>query len=408
MTERNPDVVIIGAGPIGASAALGLAQSGLEVVLADARPPTPQVRSDGRNFAIVAGSWRLLTRLGVTDELAAACEPLWGLEAIDGGRHWLGRPRLRFTARDLEGADPDEPLGQMVRAEALQAALDSKVARQENLSVMAPARFLTLQPEEGSVAVHFETGDRLSTGLVLGADGINSAVRSALNIRTEGRDYQQSVFTANVKLSEPHHGIARQLFTPEGPFATLPLPDNCANLAWYLKRGAAETLADLPREQAEAELNLRFAEFAGPMRILSETGAYPLKLQLATEIIGPHAALLGDAARRVTPLAGQGLNQGFRDVAALIESAREAMYLGGAIGSAQMLAAYSQARRFEGSATALFLDGIDRLFSNDLAVPKVARSIGLQLAANFPPLRKTMTQHASASEPSVHALMDFL
>ena len=235
---------------------------------------------------------------------------------------------------------------------------------------------------------------------------MQSGVRKALNIGVEGRDYGQSVFTANVQLSAPHQGIARQLFTPEGPFATLPLPDDCANLACYMKRGAAETLAALPVEQAEAELNARYAGFAGHMKIISETGAYPLKLQIATDMIARRAVLVGDAVRRVTPLAGQGLNQGFRDVAALIETVDEAIRLGDAVGSHQMCLAYRQARRFEGHAAALFLDGLDRLFSTDRLVPKALRSLGLGLASKWPGLRKAMAQRASASETGVPEWMD--
>ncbi|MEM9055716.1 MAG: FAD-dependent monooxygenase, partial [Pseudomonadota bacterium] len=237
--------------------------------------------------------------------------------------------------------------------------------------------------------------------LLVGADGMNSPVRNALNIPVEGRDYKKSVFTANVSLSKPHDGIARQLFTPEGPFATLPLKGDRANLAWYMKRGAAEVLAALPVAEAEAELNARFAAFAGDMKIEDKAGAYPLILQLATMIKGPRTALVGDAARRVNPLAGQGLNQGFRDVAALIEIVEDTLRLGGEIGSPQMLEAYSNARRFDGAGTALILDAIDRLFSNDALLTKPARSLGLLAASKISPLRRFLAKKASATEAGV-------
>ena len=401
MTTHVFDIAVVGAGPTGASLALGLANLGLDVALIDARDPSVPPRPDGRNFAIVTGSWRLLRSLGVTDALEDTSQPLNGLEAVDGGTHFFGQPSVLFDKSDLDSPDPDEPLGQMVMAEPLQAALDEAVAAHEQITSFAPAFFKTVERDAYQATLHLEDGTTLNTRLLVGADGMRSPVREAVGIETEGRDYQKSVFTANVQLSQPHNGIARQLFTPEGPFATLPLTGNRANLAWYMQRGAAETLAKLPTEAAEAELNARFSEFAGPMTIEGAAGSYPLILQLATEITSQRTALIGDAARRVNPLAGQGLNQGFRDVAALIEIAEETLRLGGDIGGPMMLQAYSQARRFDGSGTALTLDAIDRLFSNDSLITKPIRSLGLIAASRISPLRRYLAQKASATENGV-------
>ena len=401
MSIPHFNVAIVGAGPTGASLALGLAQLDLEVALVDARDPNATPKPDGRNFAIVTGSWRLLRTLGIAQDLEPSSQPLRGLEAVDGGTHVFGRPSVLFVAEDLDSADPDEPLGYMVRAEPLQAALDEAILAHPRIKNFAPARFQALTPGASNILIELDHDQALHAGLLVGADGMNSPVRQALGITTEGRDYEKSVFTANVKLSRPHNGIARQLFVPEGPFATLPLPGDRANLAWYMQRGAAETLAALPAKDAQAELNARFADFAGEMEIEGPTGSYPLVLQLATEIAGPRTALVGDAARRVNPLAGQGLNQGFRDVAALIEIVEDTLRLGGEIGSPQMLDAYSQARRFDGAGTALLLDAIDRLFSNDHAWTKPVRSLGLMAASKISPLRRFLARKASATESGV-------
>jgi len=401
MTDRIFDIAIIGAGPTGASLALGLANLGLKIALVDARDPAASAKPDGRNFAIVTGSWRLLRSLGVTETLTETSQPLNGLEAVDGGTHYFGHPSVLFEKTDLDSPDPDEPLGQMVMAEPLQAALDAAVAANDEITHFAPALFDRVERDAYQATVYLADGTTVQTRLLVGADGMRSPVREAIGIETEGRDYQKSVFTANVLLSEPHHGIARQLFTPEGPFATLPLTGNRANLAWYMQRGAAETLAKLPIEDAEAELNARFSDFAGPMKIEGAAGSYPLILQLATEITSQRTALIGDAARRVNPLAGQGLNQGFRDVAALIEIAEQTLHLGGDIGGPMMLQAYSQARRFDGAGTALALDAIDRLFSNDSMLTKPLRSLGLLAASKISPLRRYLAQKASATENGV-------
>lgn len=401
MSDRLFDFAIVGAGPTGAALAVGLAQLGLDVAVIDARDPSATPPPDGRNFAIVTGSWRLLRSIGVTEALTDSCQPLNGLEAIDGGTHFFGQPSVLFESADLDSPDPDEPLGNMVMAEPLQSALDEAMAASEQITRYAPARFERLDQDAGGATLWLESGDHIRTRLVVGADGMRSPVRQTLGIQTEGRDYNKSVFTANVQLSEPHHGIARQLFTPEGPFATLPLKGDRANLAWYMQRGAAEALAAMPKADAEAELNARFADFAGPMTIEGQAGSYPLILQLATEIISGRAALVGDAARRVNPLAGQGLNQGFRDVAALLEIAAETLHVGGEIGGPFMLDAYSHARRFDGAGTALALDAIDRIFSNDSLLTKPARSLGMLAASKFSPLRRFMAQKASATETGV-------
>lgn len=398
MSDKIFDAAIIGAGPTGATLSIALAQLGLEVAVVDASDPAAKPRKDGRNFAIVTGSWHLLSSIGVTGQLSEYSQPLHGLEAMDGGTHLFGRPSVLFMETDLASADPDETLGHMVMAEPLQAALDAAMGEVATLTRFAPALFESVEQSQDHSVIKLQSGDTIKTRLLVGADGMNSPVRNALGIPVEGRDYGKSVFTANVQLSQPHEGIARQLFTPEGPFATLPLQGDRANLAWYMKRGAAEALAAMPVADAEAELNARFAEFAGTMKIEGKAGSYPLILQLAIALIGERTALIGDAARRVNPLAGQGLNQGFRDVAALIEIIEDTMRIGAEIGSDLMLEQYSQARRFDGNSSALVLDGIDRLFSNDSNLVKPFRTLGLMAASKISPLRRMLARKASATE----------
>ncbi|MEM9938893.1 MAG: FAD-dependent oxidoreductase [Pseudomonadota bacterium] len=406
MADTVVDVAIVGAGPVGASLALGLADLGLKTVVIDGRSADSAPKNDGRNFAIVTGSWRLLDTLGIAGKLTGNSQPLHGLEAIDGGGHILPAPSVMFQDSDLDSPDPDDTLGQMVRAEDLQRALDDALALEENLTVLRPCRFKGVETDNGYSTLYLDGADTIRTRLLIGADGMNSPVRKALGISVEGRDYGKSVFTANVKLDRPHQGIARQLFLPEGPFATLPLTSDRANLAWYLKRGAAEALADCTQAEIEAELNAKFAAFSSPMTLDSPAGSYPLILQVATQIIAPRAALVGDAARRVNPLAGQGLNQGFRDAAAMIDVLKEAQAVGLDIGSPSVLEGFSEARRFEGTAAALALDGIDRLFSNDLALTKPIRSLGLLAANEIGPLRRWLARKASATDDGVPASME--
>ncbi|HAE27362.1 MULTISPECIES: FAD-dependent monooxygenase [Hyphomonas] len=403
------DLVIVGAGPVGTSLAILAVQRGFSTILVDARDPSATPATDTRTFAIVRGSWRMLGATGVHPLLEGVTEPLNGLEAVDGGSHVFGAPGVIFGNEDLPQDDDGQPLGQMVPSAALQKALD-EVAGQiagtdQGLIILNGARFQALEDGPGPATVLLEDGTRIRTRLVAACDGVNSSVRTALGIGTEDHDYGKSVFAANVKLDRPHEGIARQLFMPEGPFATLPMPDNKANLAWYMKRGAAEALAEMPVEDIEAELNARFADFAGRMTIDGPVISYPLKMRLAQAMTGPRVALLGDAAHRINPLAGQGLNLGFKDVAALIDIMVESREVGLDHGAAPALERYQQWRRFDMTSVALFMDVIDRAFSNDNAVLKPLRGLAMTAANKIGPLRRAMARQASADQSHLPSLM---
>ena len=394
------DIAIIGAGPTGATLALAAAQTGFSVLLVDGRDPE-KMRADGRNFAIVRGSWRLLAGCGATEGLLEHAQPLNGLEASDGGTHWFGAPSALFTAEDLPEDADGTPLGFMIEAPRLQGALDAKLAGEPNIDWRQKAVFTGYEREAGRVAVSLADGEVNSARLLVGCDGVHSPVRQAAGITVEGRSYGKSVFAANVALSRPHDGIARQLFTPEGPFATLPLAGDRANLAWYMKSGAAEVLAGLSAGEIEAELNGRFADFAGEMRLEGKAVSYPLELKIANAMVGPRVALVGDAARRINPLAGQGLNLGFKDVAALVEVLEDGRHKGLDIGALNVLEAYQDWRRFDANATALGLDAIDRIFSNDHAVLKPLRAAGLVLADKAGFVRRALARQASAQQDSL-------
>ncbi|MCA8905255.1 MAG: FAD-dependent monooxygenase, partial [Hyphomonas sp.] len=341
------DLVVVGAGPVGTSLAILATQRGFSTVLVDGRDPSAIPAMDTRTFAIVRGSWRLLGATGVHPLLEGVTEPLNGLEAVDGGSHAFGAPFVLFGNEDLPEDESGQPLGQMVPSADLQRGLDRITGETEGLVWLRGARFERLETGPASATVILQDDAKIETRLVAACDGVNSSVRQALGIGTEDHDYGKSVFAANVKLDTPHGGIARQLFMPEGPFATLPMPDNRANLAWYMKRGAAETIAAMPVEDIEAELNARFERFAGHMTIDGPVVAYPLKMKLARQMTAPRVALLGDAAHRINPLAGQGLNLGIKDVAALIDVMVESREVGLDHGAATALERYQQWRRFD-------------------------------------------------------------
>lgn len=405
LPDKAVDLVIVGAGPVGTSLAILAVRRGFSTLLIDAREPSAVPATDTRTFAIVRGSWRMLGATGAHPLLEGVTEPLNGLEAVDGGTHVFGAPGVLFGNEDLPEDNDGQPLGQMVPAAELQEALDQIAGTETGLFWLKGARFAALEQGPASATVILSDGSRIETRLVAACDGVNSSVRDALGIGTEDHDYGKSVFAANVKLERPHEGIARQLFMPEGPFATLPMPGNRANLAWYMKRGAAETLATMPVEAIEAELNARFEHFAGHMQIDGPVVAYPLKMRLARQITGPRAVLVGDAAHRINPLAGQGLNLGFKDVAALIDIMVEAREVGLDHGAASSIENYQVWRRFDMTSMALFMDVVDRAFSNDNAILKPLRGLALTAAGRIGPLRRAMARQASADQAHLPSLM---
>jgi len=388
------DIAIVGAGPAGASLALLCAAEGFEVTLIDGRPDGP-ARPDGRNFAIVRGSWHLLEATGITKTLLPDAQPLNGLEATDGGKHYFGQPSVLFANDDLGDAGLSGPLGYMVEAKHLTAALDAAVKAENRVKLLKPALFEAYEEDVGGVTLTCDGGDTVRARVLIGCDGVNSAVRTAAGIPVEGRTYGKSVFAANVQLDTPHKGIARQLFTPVGPFATLPMTGDRANLAWYLPSGGAEAIAAMPKDEVEAELNARFEGFAGKMTLVSEPISYPLHLKIADRMTDGRVALVGDAARRINPLAGQGLNLGFKDVGALVEVMVDARRAGLDIGAGSVLQQYQQWRRFDSNSTAMAMDGIDRAFSNDNPALKPLRGLALMAASKIGPIRRAMTARAS-------------
>ena len=404
-SEFTFDLVVVGAGPVGTSLSILAAQKGFSCALIDARDHDAPKPQDTRTFAIVRGSWRLLKATGVTELLAGATEPLNGLEAVDGGSHAFGAPHVMFGNEDLPADAAGEPLGQMVPARALQLGLDQICAETEGITWFKNTKFAHAKHLPSGAQITLQDGRVLRATLIAACDGMKSSVREDAGIKTEGRSYGKSVFAANIKLSHPHHGMARQLFTPEGPFATLPMPDNHANLAWYMRTGAAETLAEMSIEDIEAELNHRFAEFAGPMKLAGPPLAYPLVMQLALKLVAERTALLGDAAHRINPLAGQGLNLGYKDIAALIDVMVEARELGLDPGGAATLEKYQRWRRFDMAKVAFVMDGIDRAFSNDNPVLKPLRGLALTAANSIGPLRRAMARQASADQTHLPSLM---
>jgi 2-octaprenyl-6-methoxyphenol hydroxylase len=334
------DVIIAGAGMAGATFALAAAQGGLKVVLVDPKPFSTQLDPtfDGRSTAIAFSTFRMLDTLGVGGALRPHACRMDHILVTDGHRPGAASHRplpafLRFDASEIGDQNGDEPLGYMVENRRIRTALAEAVTA-AGIEVRAPASVASVEAAGFGATVSLNDGDVLRAPLVVGAEGRGSVVRKSAGIGTVGWGYGQSGVVATVRLGRPHGGVAHEYFLPGGPFAILPLTDQRASLVWTETTRRAEALKAASDEAFNAHLMRRFGEFLDGAVPEGPRFVYPLSLDLAEKLTAPRTALLGDAAHGVHPVAGQGLNLGLKDAAALAEVLIEAVRLARGLGMA--------------------------------------------------------------------------
>lgn len=405
------DVIIAGAGLAGATFALAAAQGGLKVVLVDPQPFSAQLAPsfDGRSTAIAFSTFRMLDALGVGEGLRPHACRMDRILVTDGRRPGAASPAaspafLRFDADEIGDRTDGEPLGYMVENRRIRVALSEAVAA-AGLEVRAPASVASVEAGPGRATVTLEDGSVLAAPLVVGAEGRNSPVRRAAGIDTVGWGYGQSGVVATVAMGRDHGNVAHEYFLPSGPFAILPLTDRRASLVWTETTRRAEALKACSDAAFHAHLMRRFGEFLDEVSVTGPRFVYPLSLQLAEALTAPRVALIGDAAHGVHPVAGQGLNMGLKDAAALAEVLVEAVRLGEDIGSETVLDRYARWRRFDNTALAAGFDGFVRLFSNDIAPVRLARDLGIAAVNRIAPLRRAFMHEAGGATGDLPRLL---
>ena len=391
MSRRDSlDVAVVGAGVVGSTAALSLAGEGLRVAIIEAHePPAWSVDDpDLRVYAFAADSQALLDSLGVWSTVASArIKPyrrmrVW--DAAAGGE-------MTFDA-DAFGRDC---LGHIVEHALLVDRLWAAVARNPRIQRFCPDKLQELDQDETGASLTLESGRRLRARLVLGADGAASRVRDLSGFPIDERDYGQCGLVAYVSTSRPHEDTCWQRFLPSGPLAFLPCSDGRSSIVWTLPTPEAERLLAIDEEGFRAELTRAFDARLGEVTGVSARRAFPLRRRLATEMLHGRVALIGDAAHAVHPLAGQGVNLGLRDVAALAASVHEAQSSGADFTSSQRLQRWARARLSENTAAAYSFEAINRVFSNDAVLPTLLRGPLLGLAGKFPPLARFFWRRAA-------------
>lgn len=387
------DVAIVGGGLVGLSLAAALGQAGLRVAVVDRERPAVAAadRFDGRGSAIAWGSAQALRGIGVWPLLAPHAAPILDIRVSDGDS-------LLFLHYDHRAVG-DVPLGYIVENRFIRRALYARLAALPAVRLLAPAAVAEVRRAPGRAAAALESGETLTAGLVVAADGRESPQRRAAGIDTVRWDYPQAGIVCSIRHERPHGGIAHERFLPAGPFAVLPLPDSEAgehrsSIVWTERAELAPAMMALDDEAFSAEIARRFGDGLGAIAVAGPRWCYPLALLQAERYAAERLALVGDAAHAMHPIAGQGLNLGLRDVAALAECVVDAFRLGLDIGAGDVLARYERWRRFDTVALLGVTDALNRLFSNDLAPVRLVRDIGLGLVDRMPPLKRFFMRYA--------------
>jgi 2-octaprenyl-6-methoxyphenol hydroxylase len=384
------DLIVIGGGLTGLALAGAVAGAGLRVLLIEQRALelTTAPPFDGRVTAIGRGSRYLLEGIGVWRHLADHAQPILDIEV--GERH--SPLAVHYDHKDVG----DEPLGHIVENRTLRRALLRRTGELAGgtLEIAAPDRPVRIERQSEGVALALASGRTVAAALLAAADGRASPLRAIAGIGVLRWDYEQTGIVATVAHARPHHGRAFERFFATGPLAMLPMTGRRSSIVWAADNRLARELIALDDHEFALELADRFGDRYGALELAGPRWHYPLSMMQARRYTDRRLVLVGDAARAIHPIAGQGWNLALRDVAALAELIVDARRLGLDLGGASVLARYERWRRFDSLALIGITDGLNRLFANDLLPLRLARELGLGAVERIPPLKRFFMRHA--------------
>jgi 2-octaprenylphenol hydroxylase len=383
------DIIIIGGGIVGATAACALGEAGIQVALVEAREPVSpgKQQPDPRVFAITRASERIFRSLGVWDAIhRQGAFAFTDMEVWDAGGDGL----THFDCADL-----GEPfLGHIIEPRFIQAALWQQLESIDAVSLYCPACFQAISILDDRVEVTLDDAQQLTAELVIAADGARSRVRNTLGLETQRHDYRQSSLVALVKTAEPHQNTAWQRFLPGGPLAFLPMGDGWSSIVWTMPSDHVERLLTADKDVFHEELAVAFGHRLGDIVDSGEREAWPLQRMHAEHYVDARVALIGDAAHAIHPLAGQGVNLGLLDAAALVEVIVDAKQQGKDPGRRAVLRRYERWRRGDNLLMMKAMDGINQIFSNTRLPLNQVRNLGLSLVNRSVAAKRLFMEHA--------------
>lgn len=387
------DVAVIGGGMVGLTLGHALARGGLNAAVIDREPPTLHTDAgyDGRASAIAYGSRRILEGLDLWSGLAGEACAINDIRVSDGA----SRLFLHYDHAEIG----DQPLGHIVENTAIRRVLIGAVGQTPELSHLAPVAAVAVTYEGAAATVTLADGRAVRAGLVVAADGRASPTRAAAGIAVTERHYGQTGIVCTVSHDRPHRNVAHERFLSAGPFALLPMSGlaehpHRSSIVWTESNELAPAMLALSDGAFSAEMTRRFGDTLGQLQVIGRRWSYPLGLLHAAAYVRPRLALVGDAAHAIHPIAGQGLNLGLRDVAALAEVLVDAHRLGLDLGSPIVLERYERWRRVDAVTLIAVTDGLNRLFSNDMAPVRLMRDLGLATVNRLPGLKRLFMRHA--------------
>ena len=404
LPDMEYDLIIVGGGLNGPALALAAAQAGLTSCVVDALPLETHAAEgfDGRSYALARTSQRMLDALGLWDGLADTAQAMNEIKVSDGrvgdAGVFLG---LHFDSAEIE----EGPMGYMVEDRYLRRALLAALAQSDMITHRAETLVIDQETSASGVNVTLANGDVLTGRMLIGADGQNSGVATRAGIRRMGWGYGQTALVCAIAHDHPHGGVAHQLFLPPGPLAILPLRGNRSSIVWSETEARAKAINSLDDSAYLEVLRPRFGDFLGEISLAGARYTYPLNLSIARAFVADRMALVGDAAHRMHPIAGQGLNAGLRDVAALAHVIRHAARRGEDFASPAVLARYAQWRKFDTAALAASTDLFNRLFSNDNPLLRLGRDLGMAAINAAPGLRRNFIREAAGLTGDLPDLM---
>ena len=402
--DIKTDIAIIGGGLNGTALALALAQAGQEVTLIDAQAAAVRrdPEFDGRSYALALTSTRLLDGIGIWDALVGHAQPMLEIKVTDGRAGDGPSPMfMHFDHAEIE----EGPMGYMVEDRHLRRVLLDAVQAHDAITLLDGETVVEQDVVTGGITLSLASGKVVTAKLAVGADGRGTGTGERAGIKRIGWSYGQTALVCAIEHEVAHNGVAHQFFMPPGPLAILPLTQNRASIVWSETAENAQAIQALDDDAYIDVLRPRFGSFLGEVTLAGARFTYPLGLSLAHEMVAPRVALVGDAAHGVHPIAGQGLNAGLRDIAALSEVIADAARRGEDIGSDAALARYQEWRRFDNTTLALATDSFNRLFSNDNPLVRMARDLGMAAVNAMPGLRRGFIREAAGLTGELPRLM---
>jgi len=395
------DVIIFGGGLVGLALASALDSSGLSSIVVDPADPAPRGEAsfDGRTSAVSSSSMRMLDTIGVGDHLAAEGCSIRRIAVADG----LAPGGLHFES------DDDEPLGWMHENRHLRAALHTRAEAGKAIWLLWKSRVAKVERGDHSVVVSLEDGRKLSAPLLVAADGRNSATREAAGIRIARWKYDHQAIVSVLRHERPHDHVAYEIFYPSGPFALLPMNDDSGGyrsaIVWSVPRDDAAGWLSLTDDDFAAEAEAAMGAFLGKVAMLAPRSSFPLGFHHAAQMTARRLALAGDAAHAIHPIAGQGLNLGFRDVAALTEVLVEGARLGLDLGDQQLLTRYQRWRSLDSLSVAFATDSLTRIYGVPGKTASAIRRLGMGLVGRISPLRNRLMNEARGTSGELPLLL---